>query len=323
MTNHFPAGSVIDLTYVNGAWRRADYNTNDVPATLITTGASTAAKAGSHSYYTARANSYTLVTLRYTNTAASALTLNINGQGAKPIYINGQPSSASNYNLPAGTYLVFYNGTNYYFETDNKIRADITGDATSVNGLSVDAAVPSTARFTDTVYSFESNVFATTGTPATNPSNTVTVSLNTVSVNKGGTGVTTITSGEVLIGNGTGAITTRGIDTTNGGTNNSNKLITSNAVYQGLAGKADTGHTHTIPQISSLSGILQTGTGTFASGSSTITINLQADWEQTDSTKASFIKNKPTILNTLITIDDNAKTMFITSLIENGDGVSY
>lgn len=55
--------------------------------------------------------------MRYSNTKAAALTLNINSTGEKPIYINGAPSSATNYTLPAGTYLIFYDGTNYYFNT--------------------------------------------------------------------------------------------------------------------------------------------------------------------------------------------------------------
>lgn len=52
------------------------------------------------------------------NSVAGAITLNVNNQGAKPIYINGSASSASNHTLPAGSYLVYYNGTNYYFRTD-------------------------------------------------------------------------------------------------------------------------------------------------------------------------------------------------------------
>lgn len=56
------------------------------------------------------------------NTYAGALTLNINSAGAKPIYINGSASSSSNYTLPAGSYLVYYSGTNYYFRTDGGIQ---------------------------------------------------------------------------------------------------------------------------------------------------------------------------------------------------------
>lgn len=49
-------------------------------------------------------------------------------------------------------------------------------------------------------------------------------------VANGGTGKTSITSGTVLVGNGTSAMTERSIDTTSGGTADSNALITSGAV---------------------------------------------------------------------------------------------
>lgn len=58
-------------------------------------------------------------------------------------------------------------------------------------------------------------------------------------VNKGGIGVNTLTSGEVLIGNGVNGITSKPIDNTNGGTNNSESLITSGAVKAGLDSKLD------------------------------------------------------------------------------------
>lgn len=61
--------------------------------------------------------------------------------------------------------------------------------------------------------------------------------LPTIPVSKGGTGLTSLTSGQALIGNGTGAITTRAIDTTSGGTSGSTSLITSGAVYAGLGTK--------------------------------------------------------------------------------------
>ena len=64
-----------------------------------------------------------------------------------------------------------------------------------------------------------------------------------IPVSKGGTGLSSLTSGQVLIGNGTNNITTRAIDTTTGGTSGSTSLITSGAVYSGLAGKANT-HSH-------------------------------------------------------------------------------
>lgn len=53
------------------------------------------------------------------NSYAGAITLNINSSGAKTIYINGSVSSSSNYTLPAGLYLVYYDGTYYRFRTNS------------------------------------------------------------------------------------------------------------------------------------------------------------------------------------------------------------
>lgn len=54
------------------------------------------------------------------------------------------------------------------------------------------------------------------------------------SVARGGTGNSSLASGQVLIGAGTSAITTKAIDTTDGGTVNSTDLISSGAVKAGL-----------------------------------------------------------------------------------------
>lgn len=67
--------------------------------------------------------------------------------------------------------------------------------------------------------------------------------LPVVPVSKGGTGLSSLTSGQVLIGNGTSNVGFRAIDTTTGGTSGSTSLITSGAVYAGLAKKSDT-HSH-------------------------------------------------------------------------------
>lgn len=62
-----------------------------------------------------------------------------------------------------------------------------------------------------------------------NASSATTLS-NTLPVSKGGTGATSLASGQALVGNGTGAVTTRAIDTTRGGSAGSTSLITSGAV---------------------------------------------------------------------------------------------
>lgn len=71
--------------------------------------------------------------MHYDNTAAAALTLNVNSHGAKPIYINGVASSASNHTLPRGTYFVYFDGTNWYFRTDNILPTDGVNISNKVN----------------------------------------------------------------------------------------------------------------------------------------------------------------------------------------------
>ena len=126
---------IYDGTYWCWLGSGLESNDNTIPASISYTAAATAAKTASHSQYAAT-KGYTLVTFQYANTAASALTLNINGKGAKPIYINGTASSASNYTLPAGCYLTYYDGTNYYIRTDGLITGSITGNAATATRLS-------------------------------------------------------------------------------------------------------------------------------------------------------------------------------------------
>ena len=95
-----------------------DTNSNTIPAAYCSTAAGTAAKTASCSGYVLTAKSYIHVIVTTANTSASALTLKINGKGAKAIAINGSASGASNYTLPAGSYLVYYDGTYYQFRTD-------------------------------------------------------------------------------------------------------------------------------------------------------------------------------------------------------------
>lgn len=92
------------------------------PSAYSTTAGGTAAKKASCSLYALQTNSYVHVLMGGSNTYAGALTLSINSTTAKPIYINGAASSSTNYTLPSGTYIVFYDGTNYYFRTDGKIQ---------------------------------------------------------------------------------------------------------------------------------------------------------------------------------------------------------
>ena len=144
------SGSAADMYALNGAdaratvtggvWRVLNYYTdgNTYTQAYCSTAAGTAAKAASMSGYKLTAKRHVMVNITTANTSATALTLNINSTGAKPIYINGSASSTSNYTLPAGSYLVYYDGTNYYFRTDghlqstNGILTANTGTVTSI-----------------------------------------------------------------------------------------------------------------------------------------------------------------------------------------------
>lgn len=159
LTTHYPANQPILLVYStsqnSGCWEAIDNywtDSNTIPSGFCTTATDTAAKVASCSNFSLKANSYLHILFRYANTAKSAVTLNVNSTGAKPVYINGTASSASNYSIPAGTYIVFYNGTNYYLRTDNLLPASIDGDAATVGGHTVAKNVPSDALFTDTTY---------------------------------------------------------------------------------------------------------------------------------------------------------------------------
>lgn len=126
-TTHYDAKNVIWMTYLtdssinsgNGYWKVSAHRNSTYYYTTAycTTGAGTAAKAGNVSYYTLQPG-YIPVMFSYDNTAQSALTLNINSTGAKPLYINGVASSSSNYTIPKDVYMVYYDGTNYYLRTD-------------------------------------------------------------------------------------------------------------------------------------------------------------------------------------------------------------
>lgn len=169
-TTGWTAGAVQLLVYDGSGWIRDFWSntTYSKDAVQCTTAAGTAAKEGSTSYYDLN-NDYFVVMLRYANTAASAITLDINDKGAKPIYINGTASSSTNYTLPTGLYLVHYDGTNYHFRTDGKIPGTVVNaDKLTTNAGSttqpvyfadgvpkattytLGKSVPSDAKFTDT-----------------------------------------------------------------------------------------------------------------------------------------------------------------------------
>lgn len=152
---HYPAGSNLQMVYmehykVSGADEGAAwlcvgyYDTNYYAACWCGTAASTRAKVGTCYTFALKANSYLFVNMRYANTYASSyMTFNVNSTGAKPIYINGTISGSSNYTLPAGGYIAYYDGTYWHFRTDGKLPGPGPVYDTVINSSSTNNTAPS------------------------------------------------------------------------------------------------------------------------------------------------------------------------------------
>ena len=119
LTTHYPANSIMIMTWNGTDWRTNPYyDTDTYSSAQCGTAAATAAKVANCAYWAAKNKSYIHVNFRYANSSKSAITLNINSTGAKAIWIDGAASSASNYTLPAGSYLAYYQDNKFYFRTD-------------------------------------------------------------------------------------------------------------------------------------------------------------------------------------------------------------
>lgn len=142
LTTHYGVGSVILLVYDGTYFRISDYDNLHQCDSYCTTSGSSATKTASATYYKLRTGNLFICSLYYDNTAASALTLNVNSTGAKPIYINGTASSSTNYTLPGGRYLVYYDGTNYYFYTNGGVKIpQVYGNAETSTSVKIQTLV--------------------------------------------------------------------------------------------------------------------------------------------------------------------------------------
>ena len=117
--------NVQSFLYNGTYWYWITYNNdyNDTYSAMIsgfcTTAANTAAKVVTSTNFGSLKVGATINTHFYLdNTAASALTVNVQSTGAKTLYINGLPSSSTNHSLPAGMYNMRYDGTYWHVRTD-------------------------------------------------------------------------------------------------------------------------------------------------------------------------------------------------------------
>jgi len=103
--------------------------TETYPSGYCTTAAGTATKVVNCSLWTATPDTYLHILIGQANSYAGAITMKINASSPIPVYINGDPSSTTNYTLPAGSYIAFYDGTNIYLRTDGNLPGNIIGEA--------------------------------------------------------------------------------------------------------------------------------------------------------------------------------------------------
>lgn len=134
-----PTGGTSRQNYTIGCWRlvntRDDNDQYGVTEAYCSTGASTASKTATSVGYSLSEMNNIPFRIRFTNSnsAKSLLTLSINSQTAKNIYIDGAVSSSSNYTIPAGVYWCYYDGTQFQLWTDKSLWAyKYRGDGSSI-----------------------------------------------------------------------------------------------------------------------------------------------------------------------------------------------
>ena len=137
-TSHLPTNSIVFLAYDGTYWRWADYNSDSWVTTIgayCETGADTAAKTASSYLTVLTAGMAFLTRFANTNTYSGKITLNVNGQGAKDLWLNGAVSSSSNCTLAKGEYWTYYDGIKFCIWTDGSVQ---------LKGLHLDTPLPDT-----------------------------------------------------------------------------------------------------------------------------------------------------------------------------------
>lgn len=162
-TSGWRAGAELLFVYDGTGWYRPYWSNTEytIAAAHCSTPAATAAKTvtnlvlpklGTHDLFE--------VTMYYDNTYVGPITMKIGSYGPYPIYINGQPSSATNYTLPGGKYMVYFDGSIFYFNTEG----GFSGPAGYVKRIQ--ACDPTNIHASAYAY-YRIGEFAITGTQAT------------------------------------------------------------------------------------------------------------------------------------------------------------
>ncbi len=120
------------------------------PSGYSTTAADKQTKQIACSTWTATAKSYLHILLTHANTYAGKIYFTVNAVNTYEVWINGAVSSATNYSLPAGTYIIYFDGSAFQVRTDGIIPASVNGTAARIPYGECDNTSTSTA-FTATV----------------------------------------------------------------------------------------------------------------------------------------------------------------------------
>lgn len=120
------------------------------PSGYSTTAADKQTKQIACSAWTATAKSYLHILLTHANTYAGKIYFTVNAVNTYEVWINGAVSSATNYSLPAGTYIIYFDGSAFQVRTDGIIPASVNGTAARIPYGECDSTSTSTA-FTATV----------------------------------------------------------------------------------------------------------------------------------------------------------------------------
>lgn len=127
ISGQWNAGAVIAFTYDGAYWQEHYWYNTTYYVTCFGCGttASTAKKVFSNATYMDFSKSqYIILGLVYTNTYEGQLTASITVSSVEytfPIYLNGIITSSTNYNWSKGYYIGYFDGTNFYFNTDGTI----------------------------------------------------------------------------------------------------------------------------------------------------------------------------------------------------------
>lgn len=149
-TTHLPVNTVVFMTYDGTQWVWADYSVGDnyyvIPDVYCTTSAGTQAKAATSIGFNHDRHKNIPFRIYFTNTNSynGNLTLNINSQGAKALWINGSASSSSNKTISVGVYWCYFDGTQYQLWTDKTMPSPI-----AVRGPVVTRTFTSVSKVTD------------------------------------------------------------------------------------------------------------------------------------------------------------------------------